>query len=77
MTILTADYEDGVKWILENKKGRNVFSILSSNLGNFTDEGIKEFMLWLKVYLRKGDMLIVGLDMKKDPFLIQQAYSNA
>ena len=39
-------------------------------------EMIKEFADWLKGYMEKGDMIIVGLDMKKDPLIIQTAYSN-
>lgn len=76
MKILTADYKDGVKWVYENKKGKNVFIMLGSNFGNFKDEQIIQLMSWLKQFFRKGDMAIIGLDMKKNPEVIYKAYST-
>ena len=76
MTVVTAEYKDGVEWVRKHKEGRKVFCILGSSIANYKDEEIREFAEWLRGCLAKGDMMIVGLDMKKDPFVIQNAYSN-
>ena len=38
VTILTSTYEQVAKWISENKKGINVYCILGSTIGNFSNK---------------------------------------
>ena len=74
MTVLTALYEQGMKWVSENREGRNIFMFLSNSLGNFKDR--KEFFDDLKPYLKKGDMLLIGVSLQIDPKIIDKAYNT-
>ena len=75
MTVLTALYEQGIKWVHENKEGRNVFVSIGNSMSNLTTGERKEFLQYLKNHMKKGDMLMWGLDYKKNPEIIRQAYS--
>ena len=33
-TLLTSKFKDGVKWVCENKRGRNVFLFMGATIGN-------------------------------------------
>ena len=74
MTVLTALYEQGIKWVDENKKGKNVFLCIGNSLGNLSGAQRREFLEYLKGHLKKGDMVLLGVDLKKDPELIRKAY---
>ena len=76
MTVVTSLFEDGVEWVFKNKKERNVFIILGNTLGGQEYEEIVEFFKWINNYLKKGDKFVIGLDMLKDPEIIQKAYFN-
>lgn len=76
MTLITALFEEGVEWVFKNKKERNVYFILGSTLGNNNDAEIHDFFKWISTYMKKGDKFVVGVDMMKDPYLIQRAYFN-
>ena len=74
MTALTALYEQGIKWVYENKKGKNVFAFLGSSISNLSEKERKEFLEYLTSHLKKGDMLLMGVDLKKDPEIMRMAY---
>ena len=76
MTIITALFEDGVEWVSKNKKERNVFFITGNTLGNNKQEEIEQFFRWINNYMKTGDKFMVGIDMKKNPEIIQKAYFN-
>ena len=74
MTALTALYEQGIKWVYENKKGKNVFAFIGSSISSFSKKERNEFLEYLKNHLKKGDMVLMGVDLKKDPETIRMAY---
>lgn len=47
-----------------------------STLGNLTREQVNEFLVNLKHLMNPGDKLILGLDMVKDPLILQKAYND-
>jgi L-histidine N-alpha-methyltransferase len=47
-----------------------------ANIGNFTPEEAVQFLRHLHGFLRKGDLLLVGFDLKKDPATILAAYND-
>lgn len=61
---------------LENGGTRNVIFFLGSNIGNFTYERAIAFLSELYASLRKGDLLLIGFDLKKDPQVILDAYDD-
>ncbi len=61
---------------LENGGTRNVIFFLGSNIGNFKYEQAVSFLSELYENLRKGDLLLIGFDLKKDPEVILSAYDD-
>jgi len=47
-----------------------------ANIGNFTPEGAREFLVHLRSFLRPGDLLLTGFDLKKNPDIILAAYND-
>jgi dimethylhistidine N-methyltransferase len=56
---------------------RNITLFLGSNIGNFQKFEATQFLSKLASACRKNDMLFIGIDQKKDPRIIQQAYDDA
>ncbi len=61
---------------LENGGTKDVVLFLGSNIGNFTRERADEFLKGLYDGLNKGDMVLIGFDMKKNPQVILDAYND-
>lgn len=74
MTVITALFEDGINWVEKNKKGRNVFLIVGSSLGNSTDAEVISFLKQTCDKMKKGDLFSLTHDLMKDPRVIQRAY---
>lgn len=49
---------------------------LGSNIGNFPKEEVNQFCRELRNQLSVGDMLLVGIDLKKNPRQIRAAYDD-
>ncbi len=58
------------------KPGKDVVFFLGSNIGNFGEGGDRGFLTKLHTFMRKGDLLFMGVDMKKDPSIILSAYND-
>ena len=59
-----------------NGKMPKVILFLGSNIGNFTHEKSVKFLRQLHDVLNKGDKLLIGFDLKKDPETILKAYND-
>lgn len=55
---------------------RKVILFLGSNLGNMLPEQALVFLRDMQVFLRPGDLVIIGLDLKKHPATILAAYND-
>lgn len=53
-----------------------VILFLGSNIGNFSHEKSLSFLKQLHKVLNKGDKLLIGFDLKKDPEIILKAYND-
>ena len=74
---VVGEYLQALEWLQENKPARKVVLFLGSNIGNFDPaEGIA-FLKSIRNSLRKGDMLLLGVDLRKDPDTILRAYDDA
>lgn len=62
---------------LEKNGTRNVVLFLGSNIGNFTGDQAYKFLNGLYDGLHKGDLLLIGFDLKKDPSVILKAYDDS
>ncbi|SDK33431.1 dimethylhistidine N-methyltransferase [Catalinimonas alkaloidigena] len=56
---------------------RNVILFLGSNIGNFSHPEAIAFLRQLADSASKGDLLLIGFDLKKDPAVILDAYNDA
>lgn len=73
---INADYWEAMQQLqtaIDNKT-RKVVLFLGANIGNFTYQESVDFLTHLKGYLNKGDLVLVGFDLKKRPEIIYNAY---
>lgn len=72
---LNQTYDEALEGIgLEG--GRKVLLFMGANIGNFSTSDAAAFMKKLASHLVPGDMLLLGIDLKKDPRIIQEAYDD-
>ena len=63
------------KQVWENGKP-NLILFLGANLGNFGADEAKNIIDHLRVGTKKGDFVLIGFDLKKDPQVILNAYHD-
>lgn len=63
-------------WPIPSARRRQVALFLGSNLGNFADEEARRFLRRVRAHLRRGDSLLLGLDLRKDPHTVLAAYDD-
>ncbi len=56
---------------------KKVIFFLGANIGNLTREESLAFLSQLNELLAPGDMLLLGVDLKKDPAVILEAYNDS
>ena len=74
---LVADYFSGIKWLNHRYKRRNLILFLGSNIGNFDHGQARLFLRNLWISLNKGDLVLIGFDLKKDIDLLLGAYNDS
>lgn len=60
----------------ENDSVPKVILFLGANIGNFHPNELEVFMGRLSSITNKGDKVLIGFDLKKDPSLIVKAYDD-
>lgn len=76
MQPIAGNYHD-VLDAMEAGETRRVFLFLGSNLGNFGSSGSIDFLKLVRAAMGPDDLLLIGLDLKKDPDVILSAYNDA
>lgn len=71
---LPGDYFKVMEETVKHDHKRNVILFLGSNIGNYSAGLRSDFLRQLRGNLKKGDMVLIGFDMKKDPDIIIGAY---
>ncbi|NRB48522.1 MAG: L-histidine N(alpha)-methyltransferase [Saprospiraceae bacterium] len=66
---------EGLQQLGDHQK--KVIFFLGANIGNLTREESQAFLSQLNNLLAPGDMLLLGVDLKKDPAVILEAYNDA
>ena len=74
---VVSDYFSALEWLHQHKPERKVILFLGSNIGNFTKSESIAFLQRIRHYLEPGDLLFLGVDLKKDPSIIWRAYADA
>jgi uncharacterized SAM-dependent methyltransferase len=75
-TGIHADYFKGMEWIKKHSEQRNVVLFLGSSIGNFDTLSTIEFLQHLHNTLNKGDFVLLGFDLCKDPNILMPAYND-
>lgn len=70
------DYFDALDQLNQREKGRKIVMFLGSTIGNFNHSDALHFLKRLNKRLNKGDQLMIGFDLKKDPHIILRAYND-
>jgi L-histidine N-alpha-methyltransferase len=62
----------------ENKQSDfpSLLMFLGANIGNYSKDKAVELLQLFNDNMKKGDMLLIGLDLKKNPITIYNAYSD-
>jgi len=72
---INKDYWDAMEELsAQEGASRKVVLFLGSNIGNFSIQESIDFLAKLKTYLSKGDLVLIGFDLKKRPEIIYNAY---
>ncbi len=74
---MNMDYFEALDELHKVAARRNVVLFLGSNIGNFEHKDAVKFLCSLHEKLDSKDLLLVGLDLKKDPEKILKAYNDS
>lgn len=72
-----ADYFAGLAELGKKPRRRTLALFLGSNISNFDPEEALRFLHAMRSVLNKGDALLLGADLKKDPKILEAAYDDA
>jgi len=72
-----ADYFAGLAELGKKQRKRTLALFLGSNISNFDRDEALRFLRALRSVLNKGDALLLGADLKKDPAILEAAYNDA
>jgi L-histidine Nalpha-methyltransferase len=73
---MVGDYFEVLNIFKEKRNVRKVVLFLGASIGNFHYKEALTFLQKLHKNLNKGDLLLVGFDLKKDPRIIFGAYDD-
>ena len=73
---LNMDYFEALKQMEQFTARKNVTMFLGSNIGNFDLESLEGFLAKLQSHFKPNDKLLLGVDLKKDPDIILNAYND-
>ena len=72
-----ADYFAGLAELGKKPRLRTLALFLGSNISNFDLDEALRFLHALRSVLQKGDALLLGADLKKEPAMLEAAYNDA
>lgn len=73
---LNGEYLEMLKKVNETSTSPKLVLFLGANIGNFSVLEMKVFCKELASQLAPGDLLMIGFDLKKNPFKILSAYND-
>jgi len=76
ITGLNGEYFDMLKKAASISNKRKVVMFLGSNVGNMPVKEAESFISELRNHLSPGDMLLIGIDLKKNPKTVLAAYND-
>lgn len=78
VTAYAADYDTALPRLKENfeEESRALVLFLGSNVGNFDRPEARAFLRRVRASLRRGDLLLLGADLKKEAAVLEAAYDD-
>lgn len=73
---LNMDYFEALKSMEQFGDRKNITMFLGSNIGNFESNQLEVFLSNLQSHFKPNDKLLLGVDLKKDPDVILEAYND-
>jgi dimethylhistidine N-methyltransferase len=73
---LNMDYFEALKKMEQFGDRKNITMFLGSNIGNFESKQLEGFLTHLQGHFKSNDKLLLGVDLKKDPEVILNAYND-
>lgn len=73
---IQAEYMDGLKEVASRSDRPKIILFLGANIGNMPPDEALNFCTLLRSHLAEGDLLLIGFDLKKDPWVIFNAYND-
>ncbi|WP_227936396.1 L-histidine N(alpha)-methyltransferase [Alkalihalobacillus deserti] len=74
---IRADYTQALSFLCQGTEEKKVVLFLGSTIGNFDENDRNEFLQQLAQNLNPDDGLIIGIDLKKSPTLLEAAYNDS
>lgn len=71
------DYFEVLGNLNKTTKHQSLLLFLGSNIGNYPKKEAVELMDLFNQVMKPGDMLLMGIDLQKNPQVIHQAYSDS
>lgn len=72
---ISAEYRDALQ-VLPTPNTPRLLLFLGSNIGNFTPQDARAFLKLIAAQMKPEDRLLVGIDLVKDPAIIELAYND-
>lgn len=69
-------YFETLKNIKDEQQNKKVILFLGSNIGNLLHENAIDFLRQLRESMHKEDLLLMGMDLKKNPQIVLDAYND-
>jgi len=73
---IQGDYFEALKKAVAISSRSKLVMFLGGNIGNMPPEEALSFCIELRQNLAEGDMVLMGFDLKKDPWVIFNAYND-
>lgn len=73
---IAGEYIEGLNYVRENSKNRQIVLFLGSNIGNFSKAESIVMLKKIRDVLSAGDFLLIGFDLKKDTEILIHAYND-
>lgn len=74
---LVGEFVDGLAYLATHVSGPRLVTFMGSTIGNFTEEEIARFFTFLRHSLKPQDRLLLGVDLFKDPAVLEAAYDDS
>jgi len=77
ITAIAAEYAEGLRRLASGQDRPRLILWLGSNVGNFERPEAAAFLARVRAAMAPDDRLLIGVDLRKDPALLESAYDDA